>query len=112
MAQLKRADDRVAARNHRQVAERTGVTSVVVGSYEVGDTIRINVRLQDAKTGRIISSERVEANESTLFTMVDDLSRRIRSQFQTFRAEVGSATALLNKPGTTPDLASTAGWAT
>ena len=107
MAQLKRADDRVLSpETIRQVAERTGVTSVVVGSYmKAGDTIRINVRLQDAKTGRIISSERVEGpNESTLFTMVDDLSRRIRSQFQSFRAEVGSAATLLTKPGTTPDL--------
>ncbi len=98
MAQLRRADDRVLSPDTiRQVAERTGVTNVVVGSYmKAGDTIRINVRLQDAKTGRIISSERVEGpSESTLFAMVDDLSRRIRGQFQSLKTDVGSVTALL-----------------
>ena len=66
------------------MAERTGVDNVVVGSYvKAGEAIRINVRLQEAKTGRIESSERVEgANESSLFAMVDDLSRRIRTKFR------------------------------
>jgi TolB-like protein/tetratricopeptide (TPR) repeat protein/predicted Ser/Thr protein kinase len=106
LAQLRRSDDRsLSPETIREVAERTGVTSVVVGSYmKAGDAIRINVRLQDAKTGRIISSERVEGpNESTLFSMVDDLSRRIRGQFQSVKSNVGQAAALLTKPGT-PDL--------
>jgi TolB-like protein/cytochrome c-type biogenesis protein CcmH/NrfG/predicted Ser/Thr protein kinase len=106
LAEMRRADDKVLSPDTvREVAARTGVTSVVVGSYmKAGDTIRINVRLQDAKTGRIISSERVEgASESTLFKMIDDLSRRIRGQFQAVKTNIGEATALLNKPGA-PDL--------
>ena len=86
------------------VAERTGVDRVVVGSYiRSGEAIRINVRLQDAKTGRIESSERVEgANASALFAMVDDLSQRIRSKFDAVTADV----KLLTVPGatSTPDV--------
>ena len=79
------------------VAERTGVDRVIVGSYvRAGDAIRINVRLQDAKTGRIESSERVEgANTSALFGMVDDLSKRIRVKFDRLQAD----TNLLTRPG-------------
>lgn len=102
MAQLRRADDRVLSPEViREVAERTGVDNVIVGSYlRSGDAIRINMRLQEAKTGRIVSSERVEGpNASSLFAMVDDLSRRIRTKFEGLRAEVGDAAALLARPG-------------
>jgi len=98
LAELKRQDDRVLSPEViSAVAERTGVDRVVVGSYvKSGEAIRINVRLQDAKTGRIESSERVEgANASALFSMIDDLSRRIRSKFEGLKADA----ALLTAPG-------------
>ena len=98
LAELKRQDDRVLSPEViSAVAERTGVDRVVVGSYvKSGDAIRINVRLQDAKTGRIESSERVEgANASALFSMIDDLSRKIRSKFEGLKADA----ALLTAPG-------------
>jgi tetratricopeptide (TPR) repeat protein/predicted Ser/Thr protein kinase len=98
LAELKRQDDRVLSPEViSAVAERTGVDRVVVGSYvKSGEAIRINVRLQDAKTGRIESSERVEgANASALFSMIDDLSRRIRSKFEGLRADA----KLLTAPG-------------
>ena len=101
MAELRRADDKVVSPDViREVAERTGVDNVIVGSYvRAGDAIRINLRLQEAKTGRIVSSERVEGpNTSSLFAMVDDLSRRIRTRFEGLKAEVGNATALLTSP--------------
>lgn len=97
---LQRADDRVLSQEVvRAVAERTGVTNVVVGSYvKAGDAIRINVRLQEVGTGRIVASERVEgAGEDSLFRMVDDLSQRIRSRIQSLRADVSAA--LLSRPG-------------
>ena len=98
LAELNRQDDRVLSPDViSAVAERTGVDRVLVGSYmKSGDAIRINVRLQDARTGRIESSERVEgANASALFAMIDDLSRRIRSKFEGLRADA----ALLTAPG-------------
>ena len=106
LAELRRADDKVLSPDViREVAERTGVDNVIVGSYvRSGDAIRINVRLQEAKTGRIVTSERVEGpTASSLFAMVDDLSRRLRSRFEAIRAGVGNAPALLNAPGAASD---------
>jgi tetratricopeptide (TPR) repeat protein/predicted Ser/Thr protein kinase len=98
LAELRRQDDKVLTPDViSTVAERTGVDRVVVGSYmKSGEAIRINVRLQDARTGRIESSERVEgASASALFSMIDDLSRRIRSKFEGVRADA----QLLTRPG-------------
>ena len=98
LAELRRQDDRVLTPEViTAVAERTGVDRVVVGSYmKSGEAIRINVRLQDAKTGRIESSERVEgANAGALFAMIDDLSRRIRAKFEGLRTDA----RLLTAPG-------------
>jgi tetratricopeptide (TPR) repeat protein len=107
IADLKRSDDRVMSPDViRAVAQRTGVTNVLVGSYvKAGDAIRINVRLQEAQTGRIVSSERVEGpNEASLFAMVDELSRRLLAKFQSLRGDGGSAAKLVNEPGTTSGL--------
>jgi eukaryotic-like serine/threonine-protein kinase len=96
LAELNRQDDRVLTPEViNLVAERTGVDRVIIGSYmKSGDAIRINVRLQDAKTGRIESSERVEgANAGALFSMIDDLSRRIRTKFEGLRADARLLTA-------------------
>lgn len=98
LSELNRQDDRMLSPEAiSEVAARTGVTNVVVGSYvRSGDAIRINVRLQEAKTGRIISSERVDGTStSALFSMIDDLSRRIRTKFEGLRAEA----AMLTAPG-------------
>ena len=103
MAELKRSDDKVMSPDLiRAVAERTGVTNVVVGSYvKAGNAIRINVRLQEAQSGRIVTSERVEGpNEASLFAMVDDLSRRLLTRLQSLRGSAGTAAAkLLTEPG-------------
>ena len=68
----------------QEVAERGDVDTVVLGSFvKAGDTIRISVRLQDASSGEILTTERVEGvGESSIFPMVDDLTRRIRANFE------------------------------
>jgi TolB-like protein len=84
LGDMKRLDDRqISFDTVQQIAKRAGVKSVILGSYvKAGDTIRINVKLQEADTGRIVSSERVEAaNESSIFATVDDLTKRIKSRF-------------------------------
>jgi tetratricopeptide (TPR) repeat protein/TolB-like protein/predicted Ser/Thr protein kinase len=106
LAELKRADDKVLSPDViRAVAERTGVQNVVVGSFvRSGEALRINMRLQEAKTGRIVSSERVDGpNVSSLFQMVDDLSRRIRARFDEVRAGAGPIGSLLAPPGPAAD---------
>jgi TolB-like protein/tetratricopeptide (TPR) repeat protein/predicted Ser/Thr protein kinase len=108
LAELKRADDKVLSPDViRTLVERTGVQNVVTGSFvRSGETLRIDVRLQEAKTGRIVSSERVDGpNASSLFAMVDDLSRRIRGRFEMMRGGAGLAGALFTSPGAPADTA-------
>ena len=84
LTSMKRQDDRsVSFDTVQEIARRAGVKTVLLGSYvKAGDTIRINLKLQEAASGRIVSSERVESNgESNLFATVDDLTRRIKAKF-------------------------------
>ena len=100
LASMRRADDKILSPEVvAEVASRTGVDHVVVGSYmKAGDAVRINLRLQDVKTGRILSSERVEGpSTSNLFQMVDDLTRRIRAKFLELRP--AGIKDLVAKPG-------------
>ena len=84
LTDMHRQDDKqISFDTVQEVAKRAGVKTVLVGSYvKAGDTIRINTRLQEAGTGKIVTSERVEAiGESNLFPMVDDLTKRIKAKF-------------------------------
>ena len=84
LTSMKRQDDRsVSFDTVQEIARRAGVKTVLLGSYvKAGDTIRINLKLQEAASGRIVSSERVESQgESNLFATVDDLTRRIKAKF-------------------------------
>ena len=84
----------------QQVARRAGVDSVLIGNYvKAGETIRINVTLQDTADGRILSSERVDATgESNLFPTVDDLTRRLRTSFALPVTKTANRT-LIDPPG-------------
>jgi serine/threonine protein kinase/tetratricopeptide (TPR) repeat protein len=86
----------------QEIANRAGVDNVLMGSYvRSGGTMRITARLQDARTGRIVTAERVEGpGESGLFSMVDELTRRFVSKM----GELGGLAAgpLLKRPGESP----------
>ena len=66
----------------QELAKRAGVTTVLLGSFvKSGETIRINTKLQDAASGRILDVERADAvGDANLFPAVDELTRRIRSK--------------------------------
>jgi eukaryotic-like serine/threonine-protein kinase len=105
LTKMRRQDDRqISFDTVQEVAKRAGVKSVILGSFvKAGETIRINLKLQDAASGRIVTAERVDAaNESVLLSTVDDLTKRIKARF----APGGGAnptTALLTRPaGSTP----------
>ena len=86
LKEMRRLDERVTSLEVvQEVADRGNVETVVLGSFvKAGDTIRISVRLQDAGSGEILTTERVEGvGESSIFPMVDDLTRRIRANFET-----------------------------
>jgi len=67
-----------------QVAAKAGVNHILVGNYaKAGDTIRINVTLQDAHAGTTVSSEGVEGEgEESIFPMVDELTKKIKMNFR------------------------------
>jgi TolB-like protein/tetratricopeptide (TPR) repeat protein/predicted Ser/Thr protein kinase len=104
--ELNRADDKIiSAEVVQQVAERARVDRVLVGSFvKAGDTIRINARLQEADTGKIVTAERVEgAGESGIFSLVDELTRRIKSQMALL-ARASRPSGLLERPGDAPEV--------
>jgi tetratricopeptide (TPR) repeat protein len=81
---MKRLDDRaIAFDTVQEIAKQAGVKTVILGSYvKAADTIRINLKLQDAATGRLVTAERIEAaGEANLFPAVDELTKRIKAQF-------------------------------
>ena len=68
----------------KQVASKGGVDYILQGTYaKAGDKIRINVMLQDIKTEEHIGSEGVEGEgEESIFSMVDDLTRKIKANLK------------------------------
>jgi len=68
----------------KEVGERGRVDRVLVGNYtEAGDTFRINVSLQDARTSEIIASESVEGQgERSFYSLVDELTLWVKSHFE------------------------------
>ena len=104
LSELKRADDKVISADVvQEVARRAGVETVLLGSYiKAGDTIRISIKLQEAKSSRIVTAERVEGiGEASLFSMVDELTRRIKARLMPHAAGT-SLTQLLRQPGGEP----------
>jgi len=103
LASLRRQNDPVMSFDTvREVARLAGARHVLIGNYvKSGDTIRINITLQEADSGRIVTAEHLEAaGESNLFPTVDSLTRRV----QTHLASTGTRAApsdLLKAPGAT-----------
>ena len=66
------------------VAREADVETVLLGSFaKAGGRIRISARLQDAENGEILTSESVEGQgEESIFGLVDELTRRIKKQFE------------------------------
>ena len=84
LKQLNKVDERITSFEVvQEVASQANVDTVLLGSFmKSGDAIRINVKVQEASTGRILGSDRIDgAGESQLFSMVDELSRGIRLRF-------------------------------
>jgi len=77
-------DDASSFELARQLAERAGVDRVLLGSVaKAGDTLRIRIELQEAKSGEILASRQVEGRgEESLFSLVDDLSYGLRQELE------------------------------
>jgi tetratricopeptide (TPR) repeat protein len=76
----------------RQVAAEGAVNHILQGAYaRAGDEFRINVTLQEAGSGELVGSESVAGKgEASIFSMVDDLTRRIKADFNLSPQDVAS----------------------
>ncbi|MFC2156371.1 protein kinase [Acidobacteriota bacterium] len=68
----------------REIGVRGGVQKVLVGNYtKAEDIIRISCTLLDAATGEMIATESVEGEgEASFYPMVDELTKRIKSNIK------------------------------
>jgi serine/threonine protein kinase/tetratricopeptide (TPR) repeat protein len=81
---MNRLEERITSLEVVQEVAREAVTdTVILGSFmKAGDNVRINIRVQDARSGEILTTEKIEGvGESSIFSMVDDLTRRIKANF-------------------------------
>jgi serine/threonine protein kinase/tetratricopeptide (TPR) repeat protein len=87
------ADQQLSSDVIQEVARKTDVGTAVLGSYvKAGDTLRINVRVQDIAGGTVLASEKVEGSgDQAVFTMVDELTRRIRKKLALADLQEGTA---------------------
>ena len=76
----------------KEVAARGRVDHIIRGSYaKAGDALRIDMVLQEASTGESIASERVEGmGEESFFSLVDELTRRIKTSFKFSEKKIAS----------------------
>jgi tetratricopeptide (TPR) repeat protein len=74
----------------KKVAERGGVKNILIGNYtKAEDTFRLNITLQDPRTGELVASESVEGvGERSFYTMVDELTKRIKENFALTEEEI------------------------
>jgi tetratricopeptide (TPR) repeat protein len=76
----------------KQVASRAGVEHIILGSYaKAGETYRINYTLLDASSAELLGSEQVEGRgEESIFSMVDELTRKIKSNLKLSEKTIAS----------------------
>jgi serine/threonine protein kinase/Tfp pilus assembly protein PilF len=75
-----------------RVASRGGVNHIIQGDLSrAGDNFRINTVLQKADTGEILGSESVDGKgEASILSMVDELTKRIKTNFMLSAEEIAS----------------------
>ncbi len=76
----------------KQVATQGHANHILTGAYaKAGDEFRINVILQDATTLEHIDSESISGTgEQSIFSMVDELTRRVKANFRLTPEEIAS----------------------
>ncbi len=74
----------------KEVARQGGVNHILQGNYtKAGENFRINTMLHDAATDKLISSESVEGKgEESIFSMVDELTKKIKANFNLSQTEL------------------------
>ena len=78
------ADAQVSFDVVQEVARQTGTGTAVLGSYlKAGEDWLVNLKLQNTEDGEIIDSKRFEGEgDSSILSLVDDLTRSIRESLE------------------------------
>lgn len=67
----------------QRVTDRAQMDTAIVGSYaRAGEELRINVRIQDPRSGDVIASNSVQGEADELFDLVDEITEWVQTQFQ------------------------------
>ena len=76
----------------KEIASQGGVENILQGSFtKAGDTFRVNIMLQNTRTGETIGSERAEGEgEESMFLMVDELTPKIKANFNLSPEEIAA----------------------
>jgi serine/threonine protein kinase len=76
----------------KEVAARGNVNHILQGNYtKAGENFRINIILHDTNTDELISSESVEGRgQESIFSMVDELTRKIKANFKLSQEQLAS----------------------
>ena len=74
----------------KEISDKTGVKKILIGNYtKAGDIYRINITIHDGESGELVGSERVEGKgEYSFYAMVDELTRRIKEDFEFTEEEI------------------------
>jgi tetratricopeptide (TPR) repeat protein len=85
-------EESYASEDLMKVATEGGVNYIVQGGLsKAGDIFRIDYTLQVINTGEIIGSDRVEGKgEESIFGMVDELTKRIKSNLKLTETEIAN----------------------
>jgi tetratricopeptide (TPR) repeat protein/predicted Ser/Thr protein kinase len=78
----------------KEIASRGRADSVLVGNYtKAEDAFRINISLQEGRSGELLASESVEGiGERSFYDMVDELTRRIKSRLELSEEQITADT--------------------
>ncbi len=72
-----------SSKDLKEISARGGVEHILLGNFtKAGENFRVSIMLHDAKTAELITSERADGRgEESIFSMVDELTRRIKLNF-------------------------------
>ncbi|NKB86772.1 MAG: protein kinase [Acidobacteria bacterium] len=67
----------------QRVAGRARMNTAIVGSFaRAGDELRINIRIQDPRTGDVLASNSVQGDTDEIFDLVDDITDWVETEFE------------------------------
>jgi len=81
-----------ASEDLRRVGDLGGAKHILLGSMsKAGEAFRIDYTLQDIQKGEPIASDRVEGTgENSIFSMVDELTRKVKGNLQLTKEQIAS----------------------